>query len=72
MISALRSEPGIFSVTLVTGFATGFGTLMCQGSMLWLFGSAWRRLCGGGRDDIASVAVSDEKGRNRGQFSCGK
>src|SRR4029453_8353117 len=40
MISALKPEPGIFSVTLVAGLATGFGTLMCHGSMLWLFGSA--------------------------------
>ena len=39
MISAERSDPGIFSVTVVTGFATGFGTLMCQGSMLCLLGS---------------------------------
>jgi hypothetical protein len=29
-----RSEPGIFSVTRVTESATGFDTLMCQGSML--------------------------------------
>src|SRR6185436_20109853 len=40
MMLVLRSEPGIFSATLVTGLATGFGTFRCHGSMLKLFGSA--------------------------------
>src|SRR4029453_819922 len=47
MISALRSEPGIFSVTLVAGVGTGFGTVMCHGSILWVFGSAGGGWSGG-------------------------
>src|SRR5215468_2152134 len=39
MISADTSDPGIFSVTLVTGLATALGTLRCQGSMLRFLGS---------------------------------
>ena len=38
LISADRFEPGMRSVTLVTGLATGFGTVMCHGSMLKFFG----------------------------------
>src|SRR6185295_965879 len=58
MMFVLRSEPGIFSATLVTGFATGFGTFRCHGSMLKLFGSACVVCARAGAQGSDSAAVS--------------